>query len=91
MINLTKFLKQLNIWRKTGYEDAREIILMGINYDDILSSLIDMGVEELEVDKEQMIFLTRMFCNSYSNTELGAKALLEGKIDTLLGIKLFLI
>jgi len=91
MINLTKYIDEINLYKKTVKSDASELVLCLMNLDDIFCSLANIGSEEVEVNKEQMMMIARWFAADATNTELGVNAVRDGKIDKLLGIKLKLI
>ena len=90
MISLDNYAKYVNDLTTSRKENS-EMKITIMNIDDIFRHLLRMGVEEVEVNKYQMSMITSLFVAGCGKTEVGAKAMLEGRIDTFFGIKLKLI
>ena len=86
MISLNKYSKYINF-----FNEKNKFILSYSNIDDVFRHLKNLGIDEIEINQEQMGMIINLFVANSANTELGAKASIEGKTDKFMGIKLFLI
>lgn len=90
MISLDKYSKYMNGLLDYAEGKQKEIVISYGNIDDIFRHLKVLGIDEIEVNKKHMGMIVGFFVGNSGQTELGAKAGVEGKIDKFLGVKLIL-
>jgi len=65
--------------------------LEGLGLYNIFDELIKKNIKEIEVNREEMYFISNFFIANAGQSNLGAKVLRTGKLDMIKGIKLNLI
>lgn len=81
---------------KTIYKEFRNNLSLGgeelhpSNLEEVFFYLIKLGIKEVIVNENEMITIIRYIAVTSGNTEIGIRAILDGKTDRFLGIKLVL-
>ena len=82
--------KDMALKLKTFYTEVTEFngILMMSNLDDVFRKLNKWGIEEVEVDREEMLVIAMWSLANASHSPENMTIIREGKLDKFLGIKL---